>query len=305
VEFVQADIRDAGAVDRASRGVEVVYHTVALVPLSKDGHAFGSVNREGTRNALEAARKAGVRKFVNLSSSAIFGVPPRNPVDESVEPHPREAYGRAKLAAEKECEAAVSRGLDVSIVRPRTILGHGRLGIMQVIFEWVRRGMNVPVLGDGSNLYQFVHADDLADAVIRAGQRAGPATYNVGAAEFGTMRQTLEGLIAHAGTRSRIVGLPRRPTIDLMRLVGDLGLAPLAPYHALMYAESMYFDIGKARKELDWTPRYGNVAMMCESYDWYLAHREELLRGSGEASHHRSPVEFGLLSWVGRLLSRM
>lgn len=301
VEFVQADIRDRGAIARACKGMHVVHHNVALVPLAKDRAAFREVNTEGTRNLLDACLAAGVRKVINTSSSAVFGVPLRNPVDDSVPPQPREAYGKAKLAAEILCAEYVQRGLDVTVIRPRTIMGPGRLGIMQVAFEWIRTGRNVPVLGTGANVYQFVHADDLADACLRATARPGPATYNIGAAEFGTMRETLEGLIAHAHSRSRVVSLPMTPAVIAMSLTSVLGISPLAPYHALMYGRSMYFDITRAREELGWTPRYSNIEMFSQAYDWYVQHREAPSTGAA-ASHHRSPVRQGLLRAVGWVL---
>ena len=75
------------------------------------------------------------------------------------------------------------------MTRPRTIMGHGRLGIFQILFEWIREGYNIPVLGRGDNVYQFVHADDLAEACILAAARPGPTTYNCGALRPGTMRR--------------------------------------------------------------------------------------------------------------------
>lgn len=302
IEIVRGDIRDAGAVRAAVEGAAVVHHNVALVPLAKDKAAFFSVNRDGTRQLLEAALRARVRKVVHMSSSAVFGAPESNPVGDETVPRPREDYGRAKLAAEELCREYVARGLDVTVVRPRTIMGHGRLGIMQILFEWVRRGINVPVLGDGGNRYQFVHADDSADAVIRAAGHAGPATFHVGALEFGTMRETLAGLVRHAGTASRVVSVPNAPATALMHLTSRVGLSPLAAYHALMYGRSMYFDIERTRRELDWTPRFGNVEMFCESYDWYVAHRDEVMSRRG-ASHHKSPVNEGILRAVGYALS--
>jgi len=301
VELVLADVRDRAAVARACAGVEVVHHNVALVPLAKDRRAFFEVNEGGTRNLLDAAAQAGVRKVIYTSSSAVFGVPERNPVTEEMEPRPQEAYGRAKLAGERICRAAADAGLDVSIVRPRTILGHGRLGILQILFEWVREGRNVPVLGRGDNRYQFVHADDLADACIRAAERPGFRIYHAGAAQFGTMREALEALVAHAGTGSRVRSVPMAPAVAGMRVASALGLSPLGPYHALMYGRSMWFDLSRARAELGWEPRWSNAAMLCESYDWYLAHRDEVLAGAG-ASHHRSAVRQGVLGWVSRLL---
>jgi nucleoside-diphosphate-sugar epimerase len=301
VEFIRGDIRDAAAVARACRGASVVHHNVALVPLAKDKEAFWSVNRDGTRHLLQASLDAGVRKVVNTSSSAVFGVPERNPVTEDMTPVPGEDYGRAKLAGEELCHEFVRRGLDVSIVRPRTIMGHGRLGIMQMLFEWILSGRNIPVLGKGDNIYQFVHAEDLADLCILAAARPGARIYHGGAAVFGTMRETLEGLIAHAGTGSRIRSIPMGPAVAAMRVTSALGLSPLGPYHALMYGRSMYFDISRAKRELSWSPRYGNVEMFCESYDWYRAHRNAVLEQHG-ASHHRSPVKQGVLDLVSRVL---
>lgn len=302
VEFVRGDIRDMEAVRKACAGCEVVHHNVAMVPLAKDRDAFWSVNEGGTKNLLESCLDAGVGKVISMSSSAVFGVPPKNPVDNTVEPHPKEEYGRAKLAGEVLCRQYIERGLDVTIVRPRTIMGHGRLGIMQILFEWIRKGQNVPVFGRGDNVYQFVHSDDLADACIRAAARQGPSVYNIGAAEFGTMRQTLAGLLEHAGTGSKIVSVPMNPAVWGMKLTSAVGLSPLGAYHSLMYGRSMYFDIEPARRELGWEPKFSNIEMFCQSYDWYLENREKILASSG-GSHHRSPVKQGILSSVGRVLS--
>lgn len=301
VEFVKGDIRDARTVAQACQGCAVVFHNVALVPLVKDRRGFQSVNVGGTRQLLAAALAAGVQKVVHTSSSAVFGIPDRNPVDDAVEPRPGEAYGRAKLAAERVCTEYVERGLDVTMIRPRTVVGPGRLGIMQILFEWIRRGQNIPVFGKGDNVYQFVHVDDLADALIRAAARPGPATYNVGAAVFGTMRETLEGLVAHAGTGSAVVSVPMTPAVWGMTVAGALGLSPLGPYHALMYGRSLFFDISRARRELGWTPRYDNVEMFCDAYDWYVAHRSQVGARTG-ASQHRAAPRPRVLALVGAML---
>jgi nucleoside-diphosphate-sugar epimerase len=300
-EFVQGDIRDAAAVRRACQGMDVVHHNVAQVPLAKDRHLFESVNVQGTENLLAAAKDAGCRKVIYTSSSAVFGVPERNPVTEDMTPRPQEAYGRAKYDGERRCAAWIERGLDVSIVRPRTILGHGRLGIFQILYEWIRRGSNIPVLGRGDNRYQFVHADDLAGACILAGDRAGAAIYHAGADRFGTMREALEALCAHARTGSKVRSVPMAPAVWGMKITSALGLSPLGAYHSLMYGRSMWFDTAKAHRELGWSPRWSNDEMLIEGYEWYLAHRDQVLATTG-ASHHRSPVRQGVLELVRRAL---
>lgn len=301
IDFVQGDLRDASTVARACRGVEVVHNCVAQVPLARDPELFRTVNVDGTARLLEAASAGGVRKVVHLSSSAVYGAPAKLPVDETSVPHPAEAYGRAKLEGEWLCREWVTRGLDVTIIRPRTILGHGRLGIFQILFEWVRTGRNVPVFGRGDSTYQFVHADDLVDACLRAAGREGAGVYCIGTDRFGSMRESLQALVDHAGTGSRVVSVPRRPAELGMRLAAKLRVSPLADYHRIMYGRSLWFDVSLAKRELGWAPRFGNVELLCDSYDWYLAHRDEVL-ARRDASAHRSAVRQGALAVVSRLL---
>lgn len=297
-EVVVGDVRDQAALDEACDGVDVVLHNVAQVPLAKDQDLFWSVNVVGTANVLLAARRTGVEKVVHTSSSAIFGIPETNPVIEDTPGRPLEAYGRAKLTAETLCHEAAAGGVDVSIVRPRTILGHGRLGIMAILFEFVAEGATVFVLGGGGNRYQFVHSTDLADAILRAGDRPGPRTYNIGSDAPGTMRETIQALCDHAGTGSKVRSLPTGPAAAAMRGLAGAGLVPFAPYHWLLYGESLWFDTTRARDELGWEPRHGNAEMLIESYEWFMAHRSEL--ATDGASHHRSPVPLGVLELLKR-----
>ena len=296
VEFVLGDIRDRSVVATAVDGVDAVFHNVAQVPLARDPHLLRTVNVDGTRLLLDAAADAGVGKVVHTSSSAVFGVPDVNPVLPTTVPKPEEAYGHAKLAAEWACLDAVRDGLDVSIVRPRTILGHGRLGIFGILFDWIADGADPIVLGDGSNRYQFVHADDLADACIAAGTTSGPGVFNIGTDRFGTMFETLDALCRHAGTGARVRRVPAGPAGVAMHLTARLGMTPFAPYHWLMYSKSMWFDLEHARVALGWEPRWSTDDMFAQSYDWFLEHREAT--HDAAASHHRRSARQGLLGVI-------
>jgi nucleoside-diphosphate-sugar epimerase len=81
IEYIHCDIRDREGVRRAMRGVDVVHHNVALVPLTKSGDKFWEVNVDGSRIAAEESVRAGVKSFIHMSSSAIFGptTHPRTP----------------------------------------------------------------------------------------------------------------------------------------------------------------------------------------------------------------------------------
>ncbi len=301
IEFVRADVCDRSAVADALRGVAVVHHTAALVPLTKARQAFVAVNVRGSRIVAEEAVKVGAEAFVHMSSSAVFGAPESCPITAQTSPNPIEPYGKAKLAGEQAVQAVCHQsGLPLIVIRPRTILGEGRLGIFQILFEWIREGRNVYVIGGGDTLFQFVHAFDLIDAYMLALQGGAPGTYHVGTDRFGTLRQGLENLVAYAGTRSRVRSLPVSPTITTLRILDRLGVCPLAPWHYLTYHKAFYFDVAPLLR-MGWTPRYSNDEMFRESYDWFNT-RYASSGCRGAASAHRSPVREGLL-WIVRKLS--
>jgi nucleoside-diphosphate-sugar epimerase len=113
------------------------------------------------------------------------------------------------------------------------------------------------------------------------------------------MRETLQALVDHAGTGSEVRSLPVAPAAAAMRVLATLGMAPFAPYHWLLYGHSLWFDVTRARTELGWEPTHSNASMIIESYEWFLAHRDELETES--RSHHQSPVRPGLLRMLKRL----
>jgi len=300
IEFVNCNILDRDSVARALRGVDIVHHNVALVPLTKSGQRFQDVNVEGSRIAAEEAAKAGVRAFIHMSSSAIYGAPKQQPITDATPLHPVEIYGRAKLAGEQAVRAICEPAkLPLIVIRPRTILGEGRLGIFQILFDWIRQNYNVFVIGKGDNLFQFIHAHDLMDAYMLALEAAQPGVYNVGTDRYGTVRQALETLIRHAGSSSKVKSLPVGPTIAALQTADWLGISPLAPWHYLTFHKPFHFDVSKLTA-MGWRPRYSNDEMFRESYDWFCANYDRLAAEKA-GSPHRRPVREGLLWLIKKL----
>jgi nucleoside-diphosphate-sugar epimerase len=293
-EYVQGDIRDPKAVSQACEQITHIIHCVSQVPLARDKKLFWTTNTDGTQRLLEAALSNGVAKFVHISTSAVFGIPDRGEVTTETVPTPVEDYGIAKLEAEKICAEYLAQGLDISIIRPRTILGPGRLGIFELLFDWVADGKRIFTFGKGENIYQFVHVDDVVSVCIRAAKVPGAGIYNIGGEPFTTMRATLQGLVDHAGTNSPISAIPMGPSVFVLKWLSKLRLLPFAPYHWLLYGRSLYFDGTYSKHKLDWKPAYGNIDAINEAYDWYLSNRTVTLE-SDLPSHHRRPVSRGIL----------
>ena len=300
---VQADIRDQPVVDElfAASHFDAVMHCAAILAhgSSLDHHDLWTSNVEGTRRIAEACRRHGVRKLVFTSTNCLWAENFGRPVREDDEPRPIEVYGRSKLAAEQVLNEFTS---DIHIVTLRcpTIIDSGRLGLLAILFEFIQDNKTVWVVGDGANRYQFIHAQDLATACIRALDYERADTFHIGSDHVQSLRHVFQSVIEEAGSRSRVRSLPRGASIAAMKLAHKLNVSPLGPYHYRMIAEDFIFDTTHIRKELAWTPTRTNEQMLTDAYRYYAGRRDEI-HSRTDVSAHSKPASMGiirLLKWV-------
>ncbi len=300
IDFTLGSVLDRDLVARLMKGVEVVHHTAALVPLTKAGKQFHKVNVEGTRIVAEEAARAGVKYFVHTSSSAIFGKA-ASPITNQSPVVPIDVYGASKLNAECAArEVAETNNMPLIVVRPRTLVGAARLGIFQILFDWIKDGRNIYVIGDGTNKIQFLHVTDLISSYMFLCEREKPGFYNVGTDRYDTLETDLYKLINHAGTKTKVKHLPKTLTVESLKVLDHLKLSPLAPWHYLTYGEDFYFDLTPLTS-LGWKPKYSNEEMLFETYDHFMERYNDY-KSVREGSAHRKPVKEKIL-WVLKQLS--
>lgn len=299
VEALVGDVRDPERASRLCEGVEVLVHAAAALPIRRSKEEIWSINVEGTEVVLDAAVAHGVRRVVYVSTTAVYGVPETSPITEDTPIDPLGAYGVSKAAAEEACFSAVARGIEVVVLRPKTFLGPGRLGIFQILFQWIREGRRIYLIGSGHNRYQLLAVDDLVAAISLAGTRdASGGIFNLGAKGFGTVRADLHALVDHARSPSRLVGLPARPAQTVLRALELARLSPLAEWHYKTAGKDSYVDVTRAEQALGWTPRRSNVDTLIAAYDWFLANEAE---GGDVGTTHRTAWSQRALALLRRL----
>ena len=297
VEELRGDIRDPDGVRALVAGADVVVHAAAALPIQASRASIRSVNVGGTENVLHAAHDAGVRRVVFISSTAVYGVPEKHPIEESDPLVGVGAYGESKIDAEGLCRVAA---VETTIIRPKTFIGPERLGVFEILFDWIREGRRIYTLGKGYNHYQLLGVEDLVDAIVRAGHepKAARETFNVGATEFGTVRSDLQALIDHAGSSSRLQPIPVKPAELALRGLELMRVSPLAEWHYKTAHKDSFVDVTKAQQLLGWQPRLSNRDALIETYDWYLGNRERV----GPAGvTHRVPWNQQALGLLKRL----
>ncbi len=302
-KFIKCDITNFEEINKILKEnhIDYVYHCAALVPIKKSGKKFRDVNVKGTENVANSAIQNKIKHFVHISSSAVFGNVTKSDCPISRYPDnlkPIEIYGKSKFDAESSIKRFIkidNQETSFSIIRPRTIIGTKRLGIFEILFEWIDEGRNIYIIGKGNNIFQFIHVEDLCDAIYRSAIKSKNDIYNVGSTNFFTLKETLDYLCETSGSGSVVKPLPKNLVIGILKFLDFIGLSPLAPWHYLTYHKDYFFDVSHTINELNWYPKYDDKTMIKESYEWYLNNKDNL-KSIGSA--HKSKIKQKLIKFI-------
>jgi nucleoside-diphosphate-sugar epimerase len=295
VRVIQGDIRDLKAVRAAMAGCDIVVHTAAALPLYSEKD-IRTTDIDGTRNVLQAALDAGIGRVIQISSTAVYGIPDRHPLVENDPLVGVGPYGMAKIDAEKVCEEFRGKGMTVPILRPKSFIGPERLGVFALFYDWASSGRGFPMIGSGNNRYQLLDVYDLCEATylcVELPSNVVNDTFNIGAEEFTTMKEDYQAVLDCAGFGKKIRGFPAAPVIWALRALELLRLSPLYKWVYETAFKDSFVSIEKAKTVLGFKPRYSNKDALIRNYKWYLDNRESFIRTSGVS--HRVPWKQGIL----------
>jgi NADH dehydrogenase len=199
VELVQGDVTDAESIRGAMNGCDTVIHLVAIIEEQR-GATFDKVIRQGTVNAVEDAKRAGVKRFIDMSAIG-------------AQDDARYPYLKAKWDGEQVVRAS---GFDWTIFRPSVIFGP-RDGFINVLADLVRKAPIIPVVGNGGSKFQPVAVGDVAASFVKALDDPGAIgkTYELGGPEILTYEAMLDAIASQLGKKKPKVHVP----VGLMKLV--------------------------------------------------------------------------------------
>lgn len=256
-DIVTGDLLDVADWSGAVRGVDAVVHLAARVHVMRETVAdpsavFRRINVDVTRRLAEAAARAGVRRFVFVSSAKVQGEHSAGrPFTEADPPAPEDAYGESKRDAEAALAGiAASTRLEVAILRPPLVYGPGVGGNLHTLLRAVARGVPLPV-GAVRNRRSLVFVGNLADAIVRCIESPAAAgrTFLVDDGEPRSTAQLVSDLARAAGRTPRMLSVP--PAL-LGRVAGWLGQGEAAR----RLLDDFEVDSGVLRRTLGWTPPF-------------------------------------------------
>ncbi len=298
IEAIIGDIRDKDMVNKCMEGIDIVIHTAAALPLYTEKEIF-STDIDGTRIVLDATLQHHGKRFIHISSTAVYGIPDHHPLVETDKLQGVGPYGKAKIMAETLCEEYRVKGLCVPIIRPKSFIGPERLGVFALFYDWAKDGRNFPMIGSGNNRYQLMDVQDMCDAIMLCAtlpEATVNDTFNIGAKEFTTMKEDYQAVLDKAGFGKKIIGFPATPLIWTLRVLEFFHMSPLYKWVYETASEDSFVSIDKAQQKLGYNPKYSNKQALVRNYDWYVANLKEFEGKSGVT--HRVPWKQGALGFA-------
>jgi len=276
VQFTRCDVTDPASVVAAGvKADDMVYNLSAkmLSPIqvrARRHEFFWPVNFHGAENIIQAMDKAGAQRLVHFTTDMIYGHTVTHPMTEAHPVAPLGEYGWSKLKTEELAAEWRKRGMQISLFRPRLIIGPGRLGILEKLFKLIDWNLPVPMIGSGKNPYQFISVFDCAEAARLAFKAGVPnEAYNLGSLNPPPVRKLLGDLIRFAGSKSLLIPTPGWAVKRTLDLLDFLNMPIMDPEQYLIADEMCVLDVSKAERELGWVPQYRDADMLIAAYKEY------------------------------------
>lgn len=295
IKIFKGDIRNKNLLEKIINEIDVIIHTAAALPLYPKDDIF-STDIEGTKNLLMITKEKSVKRFIHISSTAVYGIPDHHPIYEDDKLDGVGYYGQAKIEAEKICLQFRNQGLCVPILRPKSFIGPERLGVFALLYDWAKDSKNFPMIGSGNNRYQLLDVEDLCEAInlcIKLPESIVNDTFNIGAKIFGTMKDDYQAVLDYAGFGKKIIPLPEKPIIATLKILESLKLSPLYKWVYETASKDSYVSIEKAEKILGFQPKYSNQDALIRNFKWYLDNLDSFKNQTG--INHRVPWKQGIL----------
>jgi nucleoside-diphosphate-sugar epimerase len=262
LEFVPGDLRDRGSLRRALEGIEVVHNIAALYrPTNVPDRLYWEVNVQGVQNIVEEAAKAGVKRFVQCSTIGVHGTIQNPPGDEQSPIRPDDYYQQTKYEGEVVSrELSQKLGMPLVVVRPAAIYGPKEERFLKLA-RAIKNGTFV-MFGRGEVRYHFVHVEDLSDAFVLCSKIDGAIgeTFIIADDHAITLNEVARIVAETLGTRPPRVRLPY-PLLYYASAACEFACKPFSispPLHrrrAAWFNSMREFDIGKARRILNYQPK--------------------------------------------------
>jgi nucleoside-diphosphate-sugar epimerase len=278
VETILGDIRDKKKLSNAMCDCDTVFHLATIPPSMRfPPDEIYDIDVNGSRNVIKIAKNNNIKRLVFTSSAShVYGMINNNtcPIEEDCNLNPINEYGKNKVIIEELCKKASDNRLKTIILRLSMVLGpYNSDPILLENISSFLKNKSVIIAGDGNVKAQSIHVNDVNTALAECGKifdKYIPKNLilNISGEEVFFLKDFIKQSKFITNSKSRVIHLPFLLTKSLASIAWWAGRTNIHPSYLNLMKQDQYFDISKAKKILNWEPKYSTTQALQDTVDF-------------------------------------
>jgi UDP-glucose 4-epimerase len=281
--FYKLDITEFNQIDNLllKEKPSIILHYASDIFDNYDKNEIFKNNIYGTFNLINASYKNDVKQIIFTSTFSIYEKDYPNLISESEPISCNNLYGISKAETERILLSSEKK-LNVVIFRCPVIVDRTRAHRLGILFEFLKGGNTLWIIGDGKNKIQLLSAYDLFKVTEQGFNITGKKIYNIGADKVENLKDTFQYLINKTNSKSKIKYFNKTIGIFILKLLSKFNLIDFTDYHNKLLVSNVVMSIDKIKRELNFSPDKGSAELLHQAYDHYINSNEENKTGSAK-----------------------
>lgn len=226
--------------------IDIIVNTAASLPYKGKDQDFYTNNVQAATLICQLYEVLNYPKILHVSSSGVYGLPNDIPINSKTKFNPMDAYAKSKIEAENILKVRVPKK-NLTIIRPKTIVGPGRTGIFDILLLLIRYKVPIPLPQGGSQILQFVHVTDLSRLIVYLMENSISGVWGAGGPNPKPLKYELTRLSKSIGVNATFVPINKSLFVWLGKVLIFLKVIKFTKWHFVGFTNSAYYDP-------NWTP---------------------------------------------------
>ncbi len=268
-KFLKIDLNKVKHTNKIFKNINTIFHFAAIPSIAnKTKEEFLKYNLRSTVNLIKCAKENKIKNIIYSSSSVVYyGTKNLFPLREKDAGKTIDFYGLSKWLGEKTLMQ--EKEMKIKILRPSVVIGPGRLGIFEILFNRILNNQNIYLIGGGQNYFQFTNVHDFVDASIKCIKLKKSMIFNVGSSDKVKTYDLLSHVCKKAKSKSKIITTPALAVKIALFFLSLINLSPLTKEQYLIADKSFFLETRRAKKFLNWNDKFTTKQTLLDAFNWF------------------------------------
>ncbi|WP_440909354.1 NAD-dependent epimerase/dehydratase family protein [Candidatus Pelagibacter sp.] len=271
--FFQIDLKDKKKLEEffTNNKIDTIIHLASEIFDANEDIIYEN-NLVCATNLIELAKNFKIKQIIFTSTFSIYEKNYEELIKETEEPSTLNKYGVSKFDIENKLKQ--QKNIDITIFRVPIVIGKSRSHRIGILFELIRKGLPIFLIGNGSNKIQFVSVDELNLAIEKVIGLKGFNIFNIGCSESYSFKENLEFIIKKTNSTSKFYSLNKNFGLFILNILISLRLIDINSYHKSLLTKNILLNVSKIKQRINVESKVSSRELFYSTYEYYVQNLE-------------------------------